>query len=428
MLKNPRRFAGVVAWSLVLWVVNGLSFAVCFRAFGLPVPWEGAFLLQGLIGFGVALPSSPGFFGPVRGGHAHHARAVRDWRRPGGELRGRVPPWRIRPDHLARPVFAVADAGAVWASCGGASGPRSEAWALNGCASPRTPRSTCFSASWRARPAASTRSRPRSRCSSWPMSWWCAARPAASTLEVTPGGPDLGSPDENLAVRGARAVLEATGHRFGVTIELTKRIPVRAGLGGGSSDAAAALHAVNALAGNAVPRAELVQMAARIGSDVAFFASGAALALGWGRGERILQLDPLPASPALVAVPPIGIADAGCLPVVGRDARHPRAARRRGAGRADARHVGERGTAGRERFRAARSSAAIRRCARCSSASPRRILIGCGCAAPAARSARSTPPSGSGTTPRCSSARSTSGWSRRQPGRWPRPDPKHTPQ
>ena len=64
VLKSPRRFAGVVAWSLVLWVVNGLSFAVCFRAFGLAVPWEGAFLLQGLIGFGVALPSSPGFFGP----------------------------------------------------------------------------------------------------------------------------------------------------------------------------------------------------------------------------------------------------------------------------------------------------------------------------------------------------------------------------
>jgi len=131
--------------------------------------------------------------------------------------------------------------------------------------------------------------------------------PRGVTLEVTPGGPDLGNPDDNLAVRGARAVLEATGHRFGVTIELTKRIPVRAGLGGGSSDAAAALHAVNALAGNAVPRAELVQMAARIGSDVAFFASGAPLALAWGRGERILQLAPLPASPALVAVPPIGI-------------------------------------------------------------------------------------------------------------------------
>jgi 4-diphosphocytidyl-2-C-methyl-D-erythritol kinase len=132
--------------------------------------------------------------------------------------------------------------------------------------------------------------------------------PRGVALDVRRGGPDLGNPEENLAVRGARAVLEATGQRFGVAMELTKRIPVRAGLGGGSSDAAAALHAVNALAGNAVPRAELVQLAARIGSDVAFFTSGAALALGWGRGERLLQVEPLPARPALVAVPPIGIA------------------------------------------------------------------------------------------------------------------------
>ena len=125
-------------------------------------------------------------------------------------------------------------------------------------------------------------------------------------LEVE--GPDLGPMEDNLAVRAARAVLEATGNRFGVAIRLTKRIPVRAGLGGGSSDAAATLHAVNALAGNAVPRHELLHLAARLGADVAFFASGAPLALGWGRGERLFRL-PAPASaPALVAVPAIAVA------------------------------------------------------------------------------------------------------------------------
>ena len=72
---------------------------------------------------------------------------------------------------------------------------------------------------------------------------------AGVTLEVE--GADVGPDDQNLAVRGAQAVLAATGNRFGVAIKLTKRIPVRAGLGGGSSDAAAALHAVNALTGNA---------------------------------------------------------------------------------------------------------------------------------------------------------------------------------
>ena len=63
VLRRPGRFAAVVGWSLVLWLVNAAGFAVCFRAFGIPVPAEGALLLQAIIGFGVALPSSPGFWG-----------------------------------------------------------------------------------------------------------------------------------------------------------------------------------------------------------------------------------------------------------------------------------------------------------------------------------------------------------------------------
>jgi uncharacterized protein (TIRG00374 family) len=63
VLKSPSRFAGVVFWSLVLWLTNALSFAICFRAFGIDVPLESALLLQGIIGFGVAVPSTPSFFG-----------------------------------------------------------------------------------------------------------------------------------------------------------------------------------------------------------------------------------------------------------------------------------------------------------------------------------------------------------------------------
>lgn len=125
----------------------------------------------------------------------------------------------------------------------------------------------------------------------------------ATGVALTVHGPDLGPADDNLAVRAARAMLDATGHKFGVAIELTKRIPVRAGLGGGSSDAAATLHAVNALAGDAVPRAELLHFAARLGADVTFFASGAPAAVAWGRGERLFRLTPPPAAPVLLAVP-----------------------------------------------------------------------------------------------------------------------------
>ncbi len=116
-------------------------------------------------------------------------------------------------------------------------------------------------------------------------------------------GADVGPADKNLAVRAANAVLESVGNPFAVHLTLTKQIPMRAGLGGGSSDAAAALLATNRLAGDAIPRHELFQIAARLGSDVPFFLSRAPLALAWNRGERMLRLPPLPAAPALLLSP-----------------------------------------------------------------------------------------------------------------------------
>jgi 4-diphosphocytidyl-2-C-methyl-D-erythritol kinase len=129
------------------------------------------------------------------------------------------------------------------------------------------------------------------------------------TLDVE-GDIDTGPAAANLAVRAAAAVLDATGRRFGVRLRLVKRIPARAGLGGGSSDAAAALTAVNQLANNAVPRHELLQFAARLGSDVPFFFSGAPLALGWSHGERLLRLPALPPAPVLLVTPPTPIGTA----------------------------------------------------------------------------------------------------------------------
>lgn len=128
------------------------------------------------------------------------------------------------------------------------------------------------------------------------------------TVEVS--GADVGPPETNLAARAARAVLGALEQRFAVHLTLTKRIPIGSGLGGGSADAAAALQAVNRLAGDAVPRHELLQFAARLGSDVPFCLSGAPLALAWGRGERLLRLPALPPAPGLVLSPPTAIATA----------------------------------------------------------------------------------------------------------------------
>jgi 4-diphosphocytidyl-2-C-methyl-D-erythritol kinase len=130
---------------------------------------------------------------------------------------------------------------------------------------------------------------------------------SASGIQLEVTGANLGPAEQNLAWRAADAVLAATGRRFGVAMQLTKRIPAGGGLGGGSSDAAQALLAVNRLAGDAVPQSELLHFASRLGADVPYFVSGAPLALGWGHGERLLSLPALPPKPALLLVPDVAI-------------------------------------------------------------------------------------------------------------------------
>ena len=97
---------------------------------------------------------------------------------------------------------------------------------------------------------------------------------------------DIPTGSNNLAVRAAELMIAETGAQRGVHIELTKRIPVAAGLGGGSSDAAAVLVGLNRLWDVGLDRGRLEQMAADIGSDVAFFIHGGT-ALCTGRGEKV---------------------------------------------------------------------------------------------------------------------------------------------
>lgn len=122
------------------------------------------------------------------------------------------------------------------------------------------------------------------------------------------GAIDTGPPEDNLALRAARRLLLEVGEvGDGVTIELHKRIPAAAGLGGGSSDAAATLRAVNLLLGSPLPDSRLVELGGELGSDVPFFLCGSPLALGWGRGERLLALRPLPPQPVLIAHPRVAM-------------------------------------------------------------------------------------------------------------------------
>jgi 4-diphosphocytidyl-2-C-methyl-D-erythritol kinase len=118
---------------------------------------------------------------------------------------------------------------------------------------------------------------------------------------------DLGPMEQNLAWRAAEAYAAVAGWPNGFAIEIEKAIPVGGGLGGGSADAAAVLRGLDALAARPLGRDALLGIAARLGADVAFLASPSELALAWGRGDRLLDLPPLPAAPVLLVVPDFGV-------------------------------------------------------------------------------------------------------------------------
>lgn len=106
---------------------------------------------------------------------------------------------------------------------------------------------------------------------------------------------------DNVAVRAAQVFLARAGLKCGVHIRLHKRIPVCAGLGGGSSDAAAVLRALERLTGAGFTRAELEEMGAQVGSDVPYCVAGGTM-LAEGRGERLTPVTPMPRMPVVCAV------------------------------------------------------------------------------------------------------------------------------
>ena len=127
---------------------------------------------------------------------------------------------------------------------------------------------------------------------------WSPARTTSVVIEGAPGIVD------NLAERAARLVLDAAGKHGVVRIKLCKNIPLGAGLGGGSSDAAAVLLALPVLAGARLPMERLAPIAATLGSDVPFFLHGGT-ALGLGRGEELYPLPEASATRAVLVVPNI---------------------------------------------------------------------------------------------------------------------------
>jgi len=121
----------------------------------------------------------------------------------------------------------------------------------------------------------------------------------SSGIRMTCPGIDLPTDEGNLAYRAAVSFLQAIGHRGcmpairGIDIVLEKKIPVAAGLGGGSSDAAAVLRGLNVLLGAELSTAELLELAKQLGADVPFFIHAWPAAWATGIGEKLSPATPL---------------------------------------------------------------------------------------------------------------------------------------
>ncbi len=131
----------------------------------------------------------------------------------------------------------------------------------------------------------------------------------SDALELSCSGIPVPRGDSNLVIRAARALAGYMGIDPRARMRLEKRIPSGAGLGGGSSDAAAALHLLSRLwSGSAapLPREELLPIAASVGSDVAFFLFGGEADVA-GRGERVTPREDAPPTEVVLLLPPFAI-------------------------------------------------------------------------------------------------------------------------
>lgn len=127
-----------------------------------------------------------------------------------------------------------------------------------------------------------------------------------SGITVTTDSGELPTDENNLIYRAAKLLLDTCAVKEGVRIHLTKRIPIAAGMAGGSTDAAATLKAVNQLFRFGKTKEELMELGVKIGADVPYCILGGT-ALAEGIGERLTPLPPMPNCHLLVAKPDINV-------------------------------------------------------------------------------------------------------------------------
>lgn len=347
ILRRPGLLGAAVAWTLGLWLFNSLTFWLGFRAFDIGLDYVAAVFTQAVVGFGVALPSAPGYIGTF-----HYAADLAlsgvygvDEARSlafafGLHAAGWIPVTGLGLWYAWRMGLGLEEMGrseeevelAVERRQPGSAG------ATEVQAAPRAPRGTSgvpglvagsVAISAPAKVNLVLRILDRDSGTDYHeletvfqaidlVDQILIEPTETGELELEVVGEDLGPTAENLAWRAARAFLDEIDFADGLRVRLEKGVPVGAGLGGGSSDAAATLVALNALYGRPLTPLRLIRLGRALGADVPFFMGGAATALAWGRGDRLRGLPSLPTRPVMIVKPAFGISTREAYTVLAR--------------------------------------------------------------------------------------------------------------
>lgn len=153
----------------------------------------------------------------------------------------------------------------------------------------------------------------------------CIIERQESGIRLSCSNPAVPTGEKNLACQAAKAFFGALGREWGIEIQVEKRVPMEAGMAGGSADAAGILVGLNALAGRPFSAEELCQIGLRLGADLPFCLLGGA-GLVRGIGEKITPLPPLKKGWLVIAKPERGMKTGSCFAAYDalKTVRHPK--------------------------------------------------------------------------------------------------------
>ena len=321
IMRDPKLLFLGFAWTLLFWTWHAVSFWLGMLAFGIDTGFVSAVFVEAVVGFGVAIPAAPGFIGTFHASAKFALSDVYGVADPEAlRLRVRLSLRRLDPDHRyralvrmeARPVDRGRRCRRGAAREGGPTRPRGRP-ALR---RPRLSQRATVLAPAKVNLALHVYGRRPDGYHEIDTLFQAIdlcdeveVELGGEGMEVEVEGADLGPQEENLAYKAAVRFLSESVPGATARVHLVKRIPHGAGLGGGSSDAAAVLRCLADLVGG-VEDARLHAIGAELGSDVPFFLGRSPIAQGRSRGELLEAFPALPAADLVLVSPPVHVATA----------------------------------------------------------------------------------------------------------------------